>query len=175
MAFKQSIDYMLRVFQLYSPDEISFLVDLLNWVLTNNYLEYDNQIYLQISGTAMGTPVAVAYSNLVLCFLEDHFLNKIPQCYYKRYIDDIFAIVKSKEDENRLIDLFNSQCPSIQLEGSTVDKHGIFLDIDITITESNAIITKIYQKPSNKYLYIPPSSAHSKQLLHKVIQQEINR
>jgi hypothetical protein len=48
-------------------------------------------------------------------------------------------------------------------------------DIDITITESNAIITKIYQKPSNKYLYIPPSSAHSKQLLHNVIQQEINR
>jgi hypothetical protein len=65
----QAVGYMLRVFQFYSADEISFLIELLNWVLTNNYLEYNNQIYLQISGTAMGTPVAVTYSNLVLCYL----------------------------------------------------------------------------------------------------------
>jgi hypothetical protein len=78
-------------------------------------------------------------------------------------------------DGNKLIDLFNKQSSTIQLEGSTVDKHGIFLDIDITITGSDMIITKVYQKPSNKYLYIPPFSAHSNKNLHNIIVQEIKR
>jgi hypothetical protein len=58
--------------------EISFICDLLAWVLSNNYFSFGNDYYLQINGTAMGTPVAVAYarSNRIysLCRNKDFLL-----------------------------------------------------------------------------------------------------
>ena len=49
-----------------TPDEIKFIIDLLNWVQHNNYIEFGENKYLQISGTAMGTPVAVFYATIFL-------------------------------------------------------------------------------------------------------------
>ena len=38
------------------------IVLLTRWVLFNNYLEFNNKLYLQICGTAMGTPCAVVFA-----------------------------------------------------------------------------------------------------------------
>lgn len=154
--------------------EIPFIIDLLNWVLRTNYLEHDNHLYLQISGTAMGTPLAVAYANLVLWYIETDCLDLKP-IMYKRYIDDLFVITKTEQQAHQIIDLFQSKCPSIQLDAITIDKKGIFLDLEIKIVESGLITYKIYQKPMNKYLYIPPTSAHSKACLDNFILNELQR
>jgi hypothetical protein len=176
---------MLHNFKLYSDEEIQLLVQLLSWVLTNNYFEFNNNVYRQISGTAMGTPVAVAYSNLTLAYLEDRFMhsNSLDIIYYRRYIDDIFAIIRNETDAKRLIDLFNKQCHSIQLDAVTIGTSGIFLDMNLELCDHDDddnkhcsyISTTIYQKPSNKYLYIPPFSSHNKKLLINIIIQEIKR
>jgi hypothetical protein len=179
----KAIKEMLSRHRFYSEDEIQLILDLLHWVLTNNYLQFNENIYLQTSGTAMGTPVAVSYSNLTLAYLEGLFLDQISTTtyYYRRYIDDIFAIVDSEMDGNKLISLFNQQCSSIQLDTTsiTIDKVGVFLDLKLQISSSElsycTLSTSIYQKPSNKYLYIPPFSAHSSHLLHNIIKQEIKR
>ena len=39
-----------------TPKDREFTIFLLRWVLFNNILEFNNQLYLQIRGTAMGTP-----------------------------------------------------------------------------------------------------------------------
>jgi hypothetical protein len=119
----------------------------------------------------MGTPVAVAYANLTLAYLE--------VIYYRRYIDDIFAITTQEKDAKNLVELFNRQCKSIQLDAVTVGNTGIFLDLNLKIisgtNDDNNVSTTIYQKPSNKYLYIPPFSSHNKHLLNNIIIQEIKR
>jgi hypothetical protein len=76
----------------------------------------------------MGTPVAVAYANLTLAYLEDRFMytNGLEVIYYRRYIDDIFAITTQEKDAKNLVELFNCQCKSIQLDAVTVGKTGIF-------------------------------------------------
>ena len=41
-------------------EHLNLLMDLLHWVLTENYCIFDKTIYHQIKGTAMGTPTAVS-------------------------------------------------------------------------------------------------------------------
>ena len=74
------------------PD-ISFHIELLSWVLNNNYFSFNNDIYLQIYGTAMGTPVAVEYANIVMYSIEYSLVDKYNPTLYLRYIDDLFVIL----------------------------------------------------------------------------------
>jgi hypothetical protein len=137
---------------------------------------YDNIIYKQILGTAMGTPVAVVYSNLTLAYLEQPIFSLNPVSY-NRYIDDLF-IICDREDQNKYIECFNSRCPQIQLDPQsiTIASSGIFLDLKVSLDYNNGnVITELYQKPINKYMYIPPTSAHPKHVFTNFIQSEIQR
>lgn len=94
--------------------------------------------------------------------------------YYQRFIDDIFSIFISEEAAQNYIIKFNSICPQIQFEAITIGKQGIFLDFIFKI-ELNKIISNIYQKPINKYLYVPAMSAHSITCIKAFIKQELCR
>lgn len=69
---------------------------LLHWTLTNNYLSYLDDIYLQLTGTAMGTPVAVMYANITLAYLEST-ATAYQSYLYMRYTDDLCVICKDSE------------------------------------------------------------------------------
>ena len=171
------------------PD-IDFIIDLLRWVLKHNYLSFENNIYRQVSGTAMGTPCAPVYANLVLFYIEEPLLS--PQhsrpILYQRYLDDIFAIFPSKEVAEQFGPAFNRICKEIQLDAITISNSGIFLDLNISLPHSlplaenhpnlqlqHSISIKLYQKPSNKYLYIPPTSSHQKHMIENFIFNELLR
>ena len=70
------------------------LVEMAEFVLKNNYFEFDGQTLQQISGTAIGTKCAPAYACIFMDHIETEFLkvqtNK-PLTWF-RYIDDIFFI-----------------------------------------------------------------------------------
>ena len=51
------------------------LVGLASLVLKNNYFEFNNKIYRQKLGTAIGTKFAPAYANLFMSWLEERFLK----------------------------------------------------------------------------------------------------
>ena len=48
-----------------------FIISSLKLVLENNHFAFDNEYFLQIKGTAMGTKVAPTYATLVIGFLEN--------------------------------------------------------------------------------------------------------
>ena len=66
----------------------------MNLILKNNVFEFNEQFYLQIQGTAMGTKMAPAYANLFMGKLEEYLINLAPNHIHtwKRFIDDIFII-----------------------------------------------------------------------------------
>jgi hypothetical protein len=160
----------------YHIDKLDFILDLLEWVLLNNYLKFNNEIYLQINGTAMGTPIAVCYANITLYYLEQScFATTNPICY-KRYIDDLCVICINTEQAHLITKVFNQQVPTIQLTAITIDTSGIFLDLNLKInTKLCQIEFSLYQKDINKYLYIPPWSAHNQHILKNIINNEIRR
>ena len=70
------------------------LCELMSLVLNHNVFEFDEEFYLQIQGTAMGTKMAPAYANLFMGRLEAQLINQAPESIHtwKRFIDDIFII-----------------------------------------------------------------------------------
>jgi hypothetical protein len=76
----------------YCREHNLLLLDLLHWVLTNNYCIFQQKTYLQLKGTALGTPTATSFANLFLYGVERALVSRHKPSYCRRYIDDIFAI-----------------------------------------------------------------------------------
>jgi hypothetical protein len=158
-----------------SLSQIDLIIDLLKWVLTNNYLQFLGVIYHQLTGTAMGTPAAVMYADIVLAYLEYPVLNRVKPLYYGRYLDDIFCLLHHNDKDN-LIHLFNQRCSAIQLDGVTQGTSGVFLDLEISISvNSPHPATKLYQKPTNRFMYITPHSSHNPAVFRNLVVTELKR
>lgn len=171
---------VLTELKCFTADKLCFLMSLLHWVLTNNYCTFNNVTYLQLKGTAMGTPTAVVYSNIFLFGIEKRILHRFSPHYYTRYIDDVFSIFPSATLANDYVSAFNSFCPSIKFEAVTVGTTGVMLDLEFTLTSQlnpplDRISHKLYQKPRNVYQYIPPTSEHKPSLFKNIVLQELKR
>ena len=70
------------------------LCDLIRMILTMNNFSFNDNHYLQIHGTAMGTKMAPSFANLFLGTFEANALKNAPfnPHTWFRYIDDIFMI-----------------------------------------------------------------------------------
>ena len=70
----------------------SELIRMADFVLKNNYFEFNGQIKQQISGTAIGTKFAPPYACLFMDKIETAFLEtqELQPLVWSRYIDDIF-------------------------------------------------------------------------------------
>jgi hypothetical protein len=155
-------------------------------VLTNNYIVFDNKHYLQIKGTAMGTPCAVTFACLYIGMIEyDLTYNMILQgrlydFTLYRFIDDIFGLFPTKHMATDYVESFNNMRKgqiilTYNIDNTTVD----FLDITIfkgkRFHKEAILDTKLHQKPFNTYLYLPPISFHSKAIFPGFITSEIQR
>ena len=74
----------------------TLLTRLILLVLKSNVFRFNEQLYKQIKGTAMGTPMAVYYANIFLDKFETEMLNEYEAktnrrpLVWMRYIDDMF-------------------------------------------------------------------------------------
>ncbi len=153
---------------------ISLIIELLEIILYNNYFSYNGDIYLQLSGTAMGTPIAVVYADFTVAYIESRLQLPTNTIFYRRYIDDIF-IIATPEFANSFYLKFNQVCPDIQLDTPTIGNSVPFLDLTIYIDSSMQICTKTFQKAINQYLYIPPYSSHQPSTFSNLIHSELKR
>ncbi|CAJ0955405.1 unnamed protein product [Ranitomeya imitator] len=76
---------------------ISFLLDLLHLVLTENFFIFEDTFYVQVQGSAMGSNVAPPYANGFMSSFETEFIysNELYQSHcllWRRYIDDVFCL-----------------------------------------------------------------------------------
>ena len=125
---------------------------LLELSLLDTHFIFDDILYKQVNGLAMGQPVAPTLANIFLCFYEEKWLNECPPHFkpilYKRYIDDTFLLFQ----ENNHVDLFLSylntrhKCIKFTKE---VEENGVlnFLDVEIS-KNNNEFTTSIYRKPT---------------------------
>ena len=157
---------------LLKAEDIPFLIALLTWILNNSYVQFEQKIYKQRKGTAMGIAIAVCYADFVLLFLEADAVACPGVRFYKRYIDDIFAITTA---DCQVIEIFNSKCPDIQLDAITSGPSAVFLDLTITINDNLTISTTLFEKEFNRHLYLTPASAHKACICRNLIKTELER
>jgi hypothetical protein len=145
------------------PPKREFLLKAMEFVLTKGYITFQDEIYQQTNGAAMGSPMIPPYANIFMYQLEKQTVHKFTNLgtilLYKRFIDDVFIIIKDSniaEIQNEL----NSLDPAIKLTWTPPAKHCNFLDLVVFI-KNNKLHTNVYQKQLNTYAYLPFHSYHT--------------
>ena len=127
-----------------------------------NNFEFENNYYLQLHGTAMGTKMAPAYANLFMGDLEQKLLAQSPlkPLVWWRYIDDIFMIWPHGEEKlNEFVNLLNSSHETIKFTHEVSPSKINFLDVTVLLHNNN-ITTDLHVKSIDTHQYLLSSSCH---------------
>ena len=137
-------------------------VDLLDFCLSTTNFKYNNTHYQQIFGTAMGSPVSAVMANLAMENLEQRALSTslVQPRFWKRYVDDVCAAVKSGLVQT-LRDHLNNIEPSIQFTVERETNQEIaFLDVSVCRQDNGQLATKVYRKSTYTERYLACESHH---------------
>ena len=107
-----------------------------DFVLKNNYFEFNKQIKQKISGTAIGTKFAPPYACLFMDTIETTFLQtqELQPLVWFRYIDDIFFMWTDIEQEiQTFLHSLNSSIPTSSLLISQAKKALHFLTLKLVL------------------------------------------
>jgi hypothetical protein len=159
---------------------IDLFLNILEIVMKNNIFNFADTYWLQLCGTAMGTPVACAYATLTFGHYENTVL--LPSFdanlfFYHRYIDNVFGIWLPTPNNDHTWKLFKEQLNSwgkLTWSVEEPSKQANFLDLTINLVQ-DSLTFSTFQKPLNLYLYIPPLSAHPSTCLKGLIKGELYR
>lgn len=177
----QLVKQFLTETKAFTPEQITFIIQVLEIVLRNNYFTALGKIYLQLIGTAMGTSVAPAIANIFMFMLERKIVQRLRHLlpYYGRFLDDILAIAENQITADQLVKDLNNMHTAIKLETTQSASSANFLDLhifkDSTFHNTGILQTKVHQKQLNAYLYIPFNSFHSPKAKGAFIKTELLR
>ena len=130
----------------------SQFIKLLSLAVRNCHFTFNNRVYQQIDGVALGSPLGPLFANIFMSFHEKTWLHNCPSLFkpllYRRYVDDCFLLFKSLNHVPLFLDYRNRQHPSISFT-SELEKDGKlpFLDVEI-FRSSGKFSTSVYRKPT---------------------------
>ena len=140
----------------------SYIIELLEVVLTNNYFDFNGKHYHQIAGTAMGTKLAPSYANLFMTkFEKSHvYTYQLQPTQWKRFIDDIFMIWPHGMDSLlEFLEHLNTVHPTIKFTSTISQTEVSFLDLKIYI-RGDKLHTRLHTKSTDRHMYLNFHSEH---------------
>ena len=164
-----------------TPTDRTFLLWAMKFTLTKGYISFKDMIFQQTNGAAMGSPMIPPYANIFMHMVEKDIVMKYTLStdllIYKRFLDDIFMIIKRHPDSiSNIKNDLNNRFPCIKLTWTSPSHTVDFLDITVWIDLSKSCIqTTIFQKPLNQYSYLPYNSYHTQSMKTGFIKGEAIR
>jgi hypothetical protein len=156
-------------------------------ILRSNCFAFGSKIFHQLTGTAMGTPMAPSYANIFMGKVETEMLAKFKKktglgpSLWLRFLDDVFFIWphgpdKLTEFTNFMQNYSKDTGMKTNLKftfevGQTVP----FLDTQVSIGESGKLETKLYSKDTDAHLYLRRDSCHPKSCTKGLVKGELLR
>ena len=124
--------------------------DLSKLATTESSFIFDNKLYKQIDRVAMASFLGPTLANAFLCHYEKIWLNECLSQFkpvvYKRYVDDIYVLFKSKEHLKLFVNYMNSKHRNIKFTLETEDSNNFsFLDVKTT-RQNKRFVTSIFRK-----------------------------
>jgi hypothetical protein len=145
---------------------VDALVAGLRLIMEHNVFVFGDTYWRQLSGTAMGTPPAPMYATLYFAIHEDRIIRRFPQLrLYRRYIDDGFGIwiPNGTASDTKVWTEFRNEFGiygKLSWTFTPLQRSVDFLDVTIALDGTGRIVTTLFEKALNLYLYLPPHSAH---------------
>jgi len=133
------------------------LSELLYKCSSNVQFLFDGQFYRQVDGVAMGSALGPLFANIFMGNLESSLSSHIDSlCHvYYRYVDDTFALVRSREAGESLLDIFNSFHPHINFTYECEEQGRLpFLDVSIQRMPDGKLCTTVHRKPTFSGVYM---------------------
>ena len=131
--------------------------NLLNIATKESFFMFNNKYYKQVDGVAMGSPLGPALANIFMCSFESKWLRDCPNdfkpVFYRRYVDDIFALFSSPDHADKFKEYLSSKHPNINFSIEK-EKDGClpFLDV-IILRENEKFVTNVYRKKTFSAVY----------------------
>lgn len=161
------------------PDR--FLLELLELTMKNNDFRFNNEIFLQIFGTAMGKPYAPSLANIYLRELDFKAMNnfRIKPNYYFRFLDDIFFVWTGTRDELTEFETYlNTLIPDIKITLNVSESEVNFLDTTVFKYSQNdtcTLETRVYFKETDTHQLLHTSSFHPPHTTQGVLKSQVLR
>jgi len=162
------------------PDK--HILELLTIALTQNDFMFDNQLYVQKCGTAMGKRFAPNLANLYLLPFDHAACNDftIKPLLYFRYIDDIFFIWTGSRQQLKQYESFlNNIIPGITITMTVRNNITEFLDTSIYKHKINSSVsqlkTRVFFKPTDTHQLLHGSSCHPRHTAKGILKSQFIR
>jgi hypothetical protein len=142
----------------------------------NEQIILRKDFYKQTSGAAIGNCASPLISDLFMNQFEEKLQKEswFPRIW-KRYVDDVFAVIKKDKGEE-ILDKLNSFYPTIKFTMEIEKNNEIpFLDLKISRKEDGKIEFSIYRKPTDTQLLIRNDSFHHQSHKHASLHSMIFR
>ena len=136
---------------------------ILDFILKHSTFKFMDTHIHQILGTSMGTRMAPPYANLLMRKEERAiiltFLHLI--YFWKRFIDDIFFIFLGSHSQlNSLMTFMNTIGPTIKYHIHLFRTTVTFLEVQIYLSKTRKLKTKLYRKPTDCMILLHFHSHH---------------
>ena len=156
---------------------INDIPTLVDFILKHNLFVFDDEQYLQINGTAMGTKMAPTYANIFMYYIENTFISSFnlkPTAYF-RYIDDIFLIwPHGIHTLETFLEDANRTHPNISCTHEYSTTAVSFLDVIIKIN-NGIIATSLCKKHTNNHPYLHYTSCHPMHMKNSIFFSQLLR
>ena len=150
-----------------------FILESIKIILENNNFYFNDKMYTQVRGTAMGTKFAPTYATLVLAYLEEKLYVQTEIKYgkefaryikdnWKRFLDDCFILwTKGEENLKTFHSVLNELHSDLKFTMEYSNERLPFSDI-LLIKSNNRISTDIFFKETDSKQYLNFYSCHPK-------------
>ncbi len=122
-----------------------------------SHFQFDGKFYDQVDGVAMGSPLGPLFANIFMAELEQKHMNTLKKkgiILWKRYVDDVFAIVRDKSSANECLEFLNTMHINIKftIEHESDNKLA-FLDTCVK-RDDTRYYTTLYHKKTITGVYL---------------------
>ena len=165
--------YYIAQFTKFSLTQFLHAIEL---ILSSTSFVFNGQVYEQIFGSPMGSPLSPILADIVMDDLEVHCLESLnfKISTFLRYVDDIFAIIP-RSKINEVLNAFNNYHPRLKFTFEIENNNAInFLDTTV-IRNDERLITNWYRKPTFSGRYINYFSNHPQNYKKNVITGLVDR
>ena len=135
------------------------LKKLLKWSCSGTVFQFNEELFEQTDGVAMGSPIAPLMADICMNWVigKCELFNEKPVILL-RYVDDIFCVFDSKLILNQFYNKINAVHPNIRFSVEMEHNNQLaFLDVLLTKCH-NVLETTVFRKKTNTGLYMKWSS-----------------